>query len=275
VNGLQIACIIIVALYVVFRARTEPAAAFAARFLTLSVGAFVGENSMIHLYNFYGYGPGWWLFIDRVPLLIVLIWPVVIDSAIVLARHVAGPEAKASKWLLLTFVFVLSDAALIEPIAVTTGLWYWNHPGLFRVPPIGILGWAFFAVLAAAALHATRGRGPVAQALTVLLVAPLGTHVLLLLAWWGGLRFVDVALAAKPVAVTAVVLGLAVAIVSLVLRIRQKVPAWELWVRAPAAGFFFFLLFYYADGGPFLVPYAFAFALPYLTLLRLPTRQVS
>ena len=272
-RGLQVACIAIVALYVTFRLKTSDPWAFAARFLTLSLGAFVGENSMIHLYGFYGYGPLWWLFIDRVPLLVVLIWPVVIDSAMMLARHVAGPSAPAYKWLLLTFLFVLSDAALIEPIAVTTGLWFWTHPGLFRVPPIGILGWAYFSVLAAVTLHATRGRGPVLRALAVLLVAPLGCHALLLASWWGGLRFVDVTLAPRTVAAVALVLGLVVAGTSLVLRIRRRVPPWELWVRAPAAAFFFVLLFAYADGGPFLVPYAVAFAVPYLTLLRLPSRQ--
>src|SRR5262249_12701740 len=126
----------------------------------------------IRSYGFYQYSTlAWSMFVDRVPLLVALIWPVVIDSA----HQLAGGRAR------FTFVIVLADAALIEPIAARAGLWAWNEPGLFGVPFIGMLGWGLFAAAASTLLR--RGR-------VALLFAPLVTHILLLASWWGALRWV-------------------------------------------------------------------------------------
>src|SRR5439155_24844517 len=112
------------------------------RLALLVVASWIGEDSVIRVYGFYHYARGWALFVDQVPLAIVVIWPVVIDSAWGLARCLAaGARAQA----LLAAAFVLADASLIEPIAVRAGLWRWTEPGLFAVPPVGILGWALFA----------------------------------------------------------------------------------------------------------------------------------
>ena len=40
------------------------------------------------------------------------------------------------------------------------GLWTWTEPGLFAVPPIGIIGWAYFAGAAMACLDGARARSP-------------------------------------------------------------------------------------------------------------------
>ena len=76
---LQIACLAIVAAFLVFRARleAEPLSLFRRLFL-LALAAWAGEDTCIRAYGFYEYSESWWLFLDKVPLLIVLIWPIVI-----------------------------------------------------------------------------------------------------------------------------------------------------------------------------------------------------
>ena len=69
--------------------------------------------------------------------------PVVILSALELAESLTK-----TRTTLLCAAIALADAALIEPVAVRAGLWRWHEPGLFGVPPIGILGWAFFTFVA-------------------------------------------------------------------------------------------------------------------------------
>src|SRR3954465_1154321 len=79
----ELTCAAIVALYVAARRDAIPTLAL------LAVAGFVGEDSVIRAYGFYFYSPRWPLFLDRVPLLIVLIWPVVIHSAWRLGRALA------------------------------------------------------------------------------------------------------------------------------------------------------------------------------------------
>ena len=83
-----------------------------------------------------------------------------------LARAVLGaPPAHArgsrssSRVALLGAAIVLADASLIEPIAVRAGLWRWTEPGLFAVPLVGIVGWAFFAWAAAFASGGVQNSG--------------------------------------------------------------------------------------------------------------------
>ena len=98
--GLELVCLAIVATYVLARlARAGDAAArhaFTVRFAALAVASFVGEDTVIRAYGFYAYATGWSARLDQVPLVIVLVWPVVIDSAATLARAVLGaPPAHA------------------------------------------------------------------------------------------------------------------------------------------------------------------------------------
>lgn len=222
---LELFCLGIVALYVAMR-RREPG--FFVRFGTLSLASFMGEDSVIRAYGHYGYSAEWSVRIDHVPLVIVLVWPVVIDSARALAAHYAGP----STWRRAAFgaLVVLADASLIEPIAVRAGLWRWTEPGLFGVPLVGIAGWAFFAF---AALLVLDRKG------LVLLVAPLATHAVLLLSWH--LLFERLPRELSETSAVAVAWLFALPVAALARRAPKIAPR-ELWVRAPAALFFFVLL---------------------------------
>jgi hypothetical protein len=157
--GIELTCGVIVALYVALRMRErgengedaeDGRAAVLVRLMALACAAWVGEDSVIRVYGFYSYSPTWSAFLDRVPLLIVLIWPVVIDSAHLLARCLATGTARIAA---ASGLIVLADASLIEPIAVHARLWAWspdNPRALFDVPLIGVLGWALFAAAAVA-----------------------------------------------------------------------------------------------------------------------------
>ena len=57
-------------------------------------------------------------------------------------EHAWGIVISTDTAFLVGALIVLADASLIEPVAVASNLWAWTEPGLFAVPPIGILGWA-------------------------------------------------------------------------------------------------------------------------------------
>jgi len=253
--GLELACLAIVGTYVVVKlSREDEPERFAARLFLLIIAAWLGENSVIHTYGFYEYSPRWSLFIDQVPLFIVLIWPVVILSAYDLATYLGDVR--------LAFLIVLADASLIEPIAVQSGLWWWSQPGFFAIPPIGVLGWAFFAGLCVVVFERLR---PV----WVLVLPPLLVHGALLCAWWGGLRWVNAPIgdpAAVAVAWACSLLALFFVVRG---RVRERVPLFEMLLRVPAAGFFFVLLGLFAADRSMLIIYAVAFAPPYLAMVNL------
>jgi uncharacterized membrane protein len=263
--ALQVICFLIVAAYLIVRARRERRAVdLLARLAMLSVAAWIGEDSVIRAYGFYRYSDGWNLFIDRVPLAIIIIWPVVIHSAWDLARAFGGSRVGAPwKVPLIAAALVLADASLIEPIAVESGLWRWSEPGVFAVPPIGILGWAFFAGACVMVMEWT------GRALLALVVAPLFTHVLLVASWWTVLRWVSAALPAWPAVLLAWIAAALLA--PRAFRSRARVPEVELWARLPGALFFFGLLaLAFLARGQKVLPlgaYALAFAPPYLALL--------
>jgi hypothetical protein len=267
---LQIACLAIVVSFVVLRARLEadPWALYRRLFL-LALSAWMGEDTCIRAYGFYAYSPSWWLFLDQVPLLIVLIWPVVIQSARDLGTCLwPGRERPSAARVALTvFGLVLSDASLIEPIAVQSGLWHWIEPGLFAVPPIGILGRAFFAAIAVFIFERAAWHGRPWEELLILPIAPAWTHLLLIASWWGALRWVNVPLPAWPAAILAWIVSLTLAARALKHETRQRVPPVLLWLRVPAALFFFVLLGVFGRSSPLLVIYALAFTLPYLAIL--------
>jgi hypothetical protein len=251
--ALELTCAAIVALYAFARRDALP------ELVLLAVAGFLGEDSVIRAYGFYYYSPRWHLFVDRVPLMIVVIWPVVIHSAWSLARRLSPRAA----WMPLVGAgLVLADASLIEPIAVHAGLWRWTVPGLFAVPPIGIVGWAYFA--GAAMLCLSRAR-PVAA----VIIAPLATHLLLLGSWWLAFKWLSRPLPERPFVVAAwIILG---ALTALALRYRpgRGQPAFrkDLLLRGPGAAFFFVLLALDARDLPSLCVYALAFVPPYLALL--------
>lgn len=246
---LELTCAAIVACYVAARRDAIPELAL------LAVAGFLGEDSVIRAYGFYFYSPRWHLFVDRVPLLIVLIWPVVIHSAWRLARTIAPTRAA-----LLGAAIVLADASLIEPIAVHADLWRWTEPGLFAVPPIGIFGWAYFAGAAMYCLERHR-------AALAFVFAPLVTHALLVITWWVAFRWLSRPLPAWPFVSAIWMCGALVGIVIFRHRVSRRVPATDLLLRAPGAIFFFVLLGVYGRDLPSLCAWSLAFAPPYIALL--------
>jgi hypothetical protein len=199
------------------------------------------------------------VFLDRVPLLVVLIWPIVVDSAGELARAIAPRCA----WL-LGGAIVLADASLIEPIAVHAKLWTWTEPGLFAVPPIGILGWAFFAGAALAWLDARK------RAVLVIAVAPVATHALLIATWWCALRWVN-----GPIGSWSAVIAMWGVLGVVAVSLRRAVPFAVLAMRLPGALFFFVLVALRGRDDAALVAWSLAFAMPYVAMLRLRADGLS
>lgn len=260
--GIELPAGLIVLLYVVLRARRDPRpTAFLTRLGLVAIAAWAAENSVIHAYGFYAYAEDWSIFIDRVPLMIALIWPVVIHSAIDLGTRLVGPHP--AKLSIVVAALVLTDASMIEPISVRAGLWWWTEPGLWAVPPIGILGWAVFAGLATWVVT-TFEKSPARQCL-VLLIAPIASHAVLVGAWWALFRWINGTVPELPIVIGAWAASLVLAWRAARSSAGAKVPVLDLLLRVPAALFFFVLL---TTIGPpaLLVAYAVAFAPPYLVM---------
>lgn len=268
-TGFELACLPIVTLYVVTRARLDPAPAqLVFRLALLAAAAWLGEASCIALYGFYAYEPSAWsLWLGPVPLFIPLIWPSVVVSAHDVARHVAPKHTT-----LVASALVLADASLMEPVAVRAGLWRWSEPGLFEVPLIGIAGWSYFALASLGLLALLeKHRAPALAALSVLVLAPALTHGLLLATWWGLFRWVQGTVPPLAALIPLAALSLALAVTVWRERLRFVMPPALLWVRVPAALFFFALLVLHGRDDAALVAYALSFAPPYIALTRLPT----
>ncbi len=256
--AIELACVAIVGLYLGVRVpRDRDPRGFLTRFALLMAASWLAEDVVIHVYGFYAYSPRWVPLIDRVPLLVAAIWPVVIQSAWDLARRLTATPSRVP----LVTAAVLADASLIEPVAVHAGLWWWTEPGLFQVPPVGILGWAIFTYIAVAAL--ARPRLPRAS---VLLLGPALVHPALLAAWWGALRWLSAPLPPWPAVALAWAISLTLAAVAWRRGAGRHIPPHELLLRVPAAGFFFALLAVYPEDAAPLIAYALAFAPPYLVL---------
>lgn len=263
-------CTAIVALYVatrLSRAGVERAAVLR-RLGTLAVAAWIGEDTVVRAYGFYAYSAHLGPSLDRVPVLVALIWSVVIDSAWQLAGMLLGERAGGARLPLAAGGIVLADAALIEPVAVKAGLWWWTQPGLFAVPPIGILGWALFTA-AVVGVHGGSGRARAAPwAVPALLLLPAAlTHVALIAAWWALFRWMSGPIGAWAGVLSAWLVLPALAVAAWRRALRRRVPRAAMLVRVPGALFFYVLLALFGRGEPALVAYAAAFAWPYLALV--------
>jgi hypothetical protein len=172
------------------------------------------------------------------------------------ARELAAGSGRRSA---AVFAIVLYDACLVEPVAVRAALWSWNEPGLFGVPPIGILGWAYFAVSTSWLLDRVHG----ASRLAILVLAPLATHAMLLATWWGALRWIGRGeIPASAAAASA--FGIAVVLAIFVRRSGKSAPLSVMAPRMAAAALFFTLLFWRGSDLLPLVVYGSSFAIPYL-----------
>jgi hypothetical protein len=215
--------------------------------VSVAAGAWLGEEICIRVYDAYAYAPGWTVFVDRVPLAVVLIWPAVVLSARAVQKAVGVPAG----------LVVLFDAFLVEPIATHAGLWTWNLPGFFGVPPLGPVGWACYGAAACFMLD----KAPRWTALA----APLLAHAGILAAWWGLLRWVQ---AEIPPSVAAAVSALVCTSAAVVAIRSRKLPWREAVPRASAAALFVALLA--ASPDRLLIFYAVPFALPWLLSLPIP-----
>lgn len=256
-----------IAVYVVGRGLGEVRPAdFFLRFVLLAGAAWLAEETCILLYGFYAYSPKWNLFLGHVPAVVVAAWPAVVVSARDLTSQLMDPKNRLMP--LAAAALVGADAALIEPVAVNAGLWSWQAPGIFGVPPIAILGWAYFALGCNLLLTRYEGeRMSGGRALALLVLPGLLAHALLLATWWGALRWVSGPV--NPALATGAAWAVSLVFVWVVVKngAHRALEPRTLWLRLPAAALIFALLFSKASGAYMLVPYALAFAPPYLALL--------
>jgi len=265
--AVELVALLIVTLYAIVRACTaaEPLRFFVG-IACVSAASWVAEESCIRLYHFYSYNPQWSLFIGHVPVLVLIIWPMVIHSASDMAAQIGG--SKGGNIFIGTGAIVFTDAALIEPISTTAGLWSWFEPGLFQVPPIVPFGWAVFGGLCAFTSQKIRRRElPLPAYFLILFFPVMGTHLTLLTLWWSTFRWMNITI--DPMC--GVILAWAVTVYGVV-KILQSKPGRRLekkalLLRLPGAVFFFALLALKGDGEPWLPVYALAFVPPYLTLM--------
>ncbi len=270
---IAIICGVILVTYAWFRGRrAEQPGRFLLRLVWVGLAGGIGETTCIRWYGFYAYEADWGLFFDQVPILVLTIWPFVIHSAWDLSRYLLGREHRAVP--LLGAAIVLVDASLIEPIAVAAGLWHWTEPGLFLVPPIGIIGWSLFAL---ACLYlwqqADQRRLPLWVDASTMLVAPAFSHLGLLAIWWGALRWVNQPMSSWAAVVAVWLLSLAVTTWLVRQRAAQRVPLSVLLLRVPPTLFFTGLLLLHGRDQPALILYVVAFAPPYLVLTFLRDRR--
>lgn len=229
----------------------------------IALGAFLGEDTCIRGYGFYLYSHKWHFFADRVPVVVLLIWPAVVLSGLKIAKALVPRCSQTPASLALAvFGIVTFDAALIEPVAVASELWHWTEQGIFHVPVVGILGWGFYAGCIVFGLELTK-KAPLLKLLAPL-PAVLGTHALLLASWWLVFRHV-----LRLEIAFHVCLGLALAAslvyLSAVRSARAALGKRDLLTRAAATSLFVLLLAERPDTN--LYVYAACFTLPHLALL--------
>lgn len=262
-------CVGILLLYVVVRGRRARRDGYLGRFVLrlswVGLAAGLAETTCIRWYGFYAYEPDWVLFFDQVPVLVMVIWPFVIHSAWDLSRYLLGRDHNGVPFL--GAAIVLADASLIEPIAVQAGLWHWHEPGLFSVPPIALLGWAFFA-LACLGLwqQAERRSWPGWVDAATVGVAPVLAHSALLVLWWGMLRWLNHPVPSWVAVASIWPASLAVTVWCFYRRVAKRIPLQVLLLRVPPTLFFAGLLAIHGRQELALVSYVAAFAPPYLVL---------
>lgn len=260
VGRFELACVGVVGLTLYVMTRTRAPREVLGDYAVLAVAAWIGEETCVRFYRFYGYAPGWHAFVLDVPLLVPLIWPLVVISA----RDVAGAllergrGAGSVRRAALAGAVVALDASLVEVIAVRAKLWAWVEPGHLGVPIVGVLGWGFFA-FGATLLPRERRIAGAACAL-------VATHALVLLAWWGLFRWTargELGLAGYAPWALAAAGGVVFAARA---RRAERVLRPEVWgPRVVAASLFFAVLVLVGGGGLALWAQVALVAAPYLT----------
>ena len=257
----------ITAIYVVMFTVNHPDGGhFLLWIVLVATSAWIAEETCIRLYVFFSYSQSWHILLSHLPLMVIVVWPALIHCAWDLASQLLGyghrfvPIAAGG--------IVLTDAAFIETVSVRSGLWAWQEPGIFNVPLIGILGWACFAFLCAFLYEEGKRRNYRLWFSFLVLVLPaVGTHLFLLVSWWGVFRWINIPIEAELAAATAWTMSIGLVFVFLRFRAGLHVKKKTLLLRLLAALFFFTLLVCNADGSVFFILFVVAFAPPYLTLM--------
>jgi hypothetical protein len=261
----EIACVIVVLLTLTIMARRRPPRDLLTDYGALAVAGWIGEETCVRFYGYYHYAPHWHLRLDQVPVLVPLIWPLVILSA----RDVAASVWPSITHLrpLVVLAIVAFDASLVEVIAVRAQFWSWTDQGHLGVPIIGILGWGYFALGADLALSGRLlSREPTRSLrfLLTILVAPLVTHALIQLTWWGFFRWAQ----RKPLGDASLwgLAGIGAIVLAAVIFARRQGGAIPMSIALPrmvAASLFFALLVSTAATDVPLWMHTTAIAIPY------------
>lgn len=232
----------------------------------IALGAWLSEVSCIRVYRFYQYDAPWALFLDVMPLLVVLIWPVVVLSAREVAWSLGWRNLRGEPLAGAVFCLVVLDASLVEAVAVTSGLWSWNEPGFFHVPWIGVLGWGFYAAAVSGVWDLSHRKRWGAWAwIGVPGAAVALTHLALLGSWWGGLRWLGFLRTEAPpeLLVPGAWLGAAL-LTAVVWKRKARAGLRVMGPRIAAAFLFLTLVWLQRSRAPNLFAFAAAFPWPYL-----------
>jgi hypothetical protein len=263
---LQLAALGIVLLYVLSCTVGQAGSVrLLSRFCMVSVACWITEETCIRFYGLYSYSSTWSLFLGHVPILIILIWPVLIHSSWNLASQLLNKQTKLLP--LAAGGVVFTDALLVEPVAVNAGLWSWSEPGIFHVPPIGILGWGIFAFLCTLFFQKETSPNASKKEALLLVFPAIATHALLLGIWWGGLRWISMDVPSALMAGVAWTLSIVMTLTFLRRGTGRHVKKKTLFLRVPAALFFLVLLISNARGSGLLIVYVLASVPPYITLM--------
>jgi hypothetical protein len=123
-------------------------------YTVVALAGWLGEESSMLLYGYYGYAPEWVVWLHETPLAVVAIWPMVVLTSLAIARR-AGPLPRVGL-AFLTAGLVIYDTLVMEPVATRLGLWWWRDGSYFGVPALGVVGWGIFAAAAALVLSLRR-----------------------------------------------------------------------------------------------------------------------
>jgi hypothetical protein len=235
------------------------------RFVVVAAASWVAEETCIFLYDFYNYRPIWSLYIGDVPILVVVIWPAVVQSAWDMASQLVGRSGRCIPLVAAGIVF--ADASFIEPVAVNAGLWFWKEPGVFSVPIIGLFGWSSFAFFCTLVFQVKESKMNPWGLVFVSVLPVVGTHVILVCSWWMIFRWIRTPFNPSLVVGTAWAVSMSLLYGIRKYRIGFRVKRKTLLLRLPAAVLLLILLALSEGTSKYLVAYATAFIAPYLALM--------
>jgi hypothetical protein len=260
----QLLCVVLLLGYLVVSLRGEADLGKSLRRLGwLALAVFVTEDTLLRAYDPYWYGESLVPFVDHVPLLSVLGWTVLLHSAWKIASRLCQ-RSPGNVWWVASLV-AMADLAILGPVAVKSGVWVWNIPGVFGVPLVAFLAFGLFAAACVAFLSIEEIPG--GRPANVVWRAALLTHSLVLVSWWGLFRWIAVEIPEWPLSMIAWCLSIAAMLVLALRQVGERLSRNLLVWRVPAVLCLFGALFFAGLEGSALWYYSLAFLPPYLLLL--------